>query len=363
PKLVRTAEGYEPSPHLLAPLKGRPREYVWHVADRAGQTLRIVLLDHNKEPGRHVFCSGFRTEPPGQFDSREFSRYMQHLTRKHRLSPLTPRFQSKHFIALGNPDEAFTQTQLERCELLYQHFLSHFRHKGFRLKDPPMKLMVALFDRQEGFEAYLGEKVPPTVTGIYHPASNRLGVYDYGRNRSLLKNREQAAQLARKLASTLQRGDFLGAVSRQANDIRSVANFATIMHEAAHQMSFNTGMLRRDGDLPLWLVEGLATYCEATEQGFWKGIGAVNPERLRPLAAAHRGQRAFLPLRALVESDQWLYGPGGGQRAILGYAQGWALFRMLMEEQPRALGRYFELIASRKTPEHRLADFAEVFGA
>ena len=65
----------------------------------------------------------------------------------------------------------------------------------------------------------------------------------------------------------------------------------------------------------------------------------------------------------MIESDQWLYGPGGGQRAILGYAQGWALFRMLMEEQPRALGHYFELIASRKTPEHRLADFAEVFGA
>src|SRR5207248_2117633 len=148
-------------------------------------------------------------------------------------------------------------------------------------------------------------------TGISHQASNRLVVYDYGRNRSLLKNREQAEQMARTLPSTLQRADFLGAVSRQANDIRSVANFATIMHEAAHQMSFNTGMLRRDGDLPLWLVEGLATYCEATEQGFWKGIGAVNPERLRPLVTADRRQLAFLPLRSLVESDHWLYGPGG----------------------------------------------------
>lgn len=80
------------------------------------------------------------------------------------------------------------------------------------------------------------------------------------------------------------------------------------------------------------------------------------------MAAARRGRLAFLPLRSLVESDQWLHGPGGGQRALLGYAQGWALFRMLMEEQPRALGRYFELISLRKTPEHRLADFAEVFG-
>src|SRR5205823_11061826 len=121
-----------------------------------------------------------------------------------------------------------------------------------------------------------------------------------------------------------QRAYLLGAVSRQANDIRSVANIATIMHEAAHQMSFNTGMLRRDGDLPVWLVEGLATYCEATEQGFWKGIGAANPERLRPLAAARRGHLSLLPLRSLVESDQWLHGPGGYQRAIIGSARSWA---------------------------------------
>ena len=362
PKLVLTAEGYQPSPHLLAPLKGRPREYVWHVADRAGQTLRIVLLDHNKEPGRHVFCSGFRTEPPGQFDSREFSRYMQHLTRKHRLSPLTPRFQSKHFIALGNTDEAFTQTQLERCELLYQHFLSHFRHKGFRLSAPPSKLMVALFDRQEGFEAYLGGVVPPMITGIYHPPSNRLVVYDFGRNRALLKNREQVEQFARTLPTDPQRTIVLGTMNRQASDIRADANLATIMHEAAHQMSFNTGMVSRGGDHPLWLVEGLATYCESTEQGFWKGIGEPNPERLRPLAAAQRGELTFLPVRSLIESDQWLRGPGGQRRTLIGYAQSWALFRMLMEEQPRAMRQYFELIYPRRTPDHRLADFVEVFG-
>ncbi len=287
---------------------------------------------------------------------------MQHLARKHRLSPLGPRFQSKHFIALGNTDETFIRTQLEHCELLYQHFLSHFRHKGFRLSPPPTKLMVALFDRQEGFEAYLGGPVPPIITGIYHPASNRLVVYDFGRNRTLLKNREQAEQFARTLPSDPQRAFVLGSLSRQASDIRNDANLATIMHEAAHQMSFNTGMVSRDGDHPLWLVEGLATYCESTEQGLWQGIGEPNSERLRPLAAAQRGELTFLPLRSLVEGDRWVRGPGGHQRALIGYAQSWALFRMLMEEQPRAMRQYFELIYPRRTPEHRLADFVEVFG-
>ena len=107
---------------------------------------------------------------------------------------------------------------------------------------------------------------------------------------------------------------FIETANRKASEFRDEANVGTVMHEVAHQLSFNCGLLNREGDVPFWLGEGLATYCEAREQGFWKGIGAANPERLRPLAAARRGQLAFLPVRSLVESDQWLYGPGGGQR-------------------------------------------------
>jgi hypothetical protein len=223
--------------------------------------------------------------------------------------------------------------------------------------------MVALFDAPEGMEAYLGQRLPPTIAGIYHPPSNRLVVYDYGHNRALQFNKEQGIKQAGKLRTDLERRIVVGSVERHADERRADANVATIMHEAAHQMSFNTGMLNRGGDQPLWLAEGLATYCEATEQGHWKGIGASNPERLRPLAAALRGQQKLLPLRSLVESDQWLRGPGGGKRVMIGYAQSWALFRMLMDEQPRAMTRYFELIYPRRTPDHRLADFTQVFGA
>jgi len=48
---------------------------------------------------------------------------------------------------------------------------------------------------------------------------------------------------------------------------------------------------------------------------------------------------------------------------VLGYAQSWALFSMLMEQRPRTLRKYLALTESRRTPEHRLTDFAEVFGA
>jgi len=72
----------------------------------------------------------------------------------------------------------------------------------------------------------------------------------------------------------------------------------------------------------------------------------------------------FLSLRDLVQSDDWLWQKGVTvAQAQLGYAQSWALFRYLMEEQPRKLRQYLALIYPRRTPEHRLTDFAEVFGS
>jgi hypothetical protein len=363
PKLVRTATGYQKAPLLLPPLAGQPREYVWQVAGRAGQTVRIVLVDRHPTPGHHVVSSGFRVRPVDWFEGCEFSRLMNNLAREHRLARMGPRLRSDHFLAVSNTEEDFTRLQLQRCELLRSRFLSHFRRKGFALKAPSQRLMVALFDGQEGVEAYIGQRLPAAIAGLYHPESNRLVIYDYARNRGLLQHKEAARKFAGQLRTDLEKQLVLGTVERRAGEVRADANVATIMHEAAHQMSFNTGLLNRDGDQPLWLSEGLATYCEATDQGHWKGIGALNPERLRPLAAALAGRLKLLPLRTLVESDRWLRGPGGNRNAMIGYAQCWALFRMLMDEQPAALRRYCELIYPRRTSEHRLADFVQVFGA
>src|SRR5205823_5109546 len=133
-------------------------------------------------------------------------------------------------------------------------------------------------------------------------------------------------------------------------------------HEAAHQASFNVGLLNREGDVPVWLAEGLATYCEPTAKGLWQGIGAVNPQRTPALEKAAKGERRFLALAGLVRSDDWLRKATRTEDALLGYAQSWALFRMLMEERPKAMKKYLRLIYDRRTSDHRLADFGSCFG-
>jgi hypothetical protein len=249
--------------------------------------------------------------------------------------------------------------RLSNCEVIHASFFSHFKKKGFSVREPPGKLMVAVFDSQAGFEAYLKQKTSSAVTGLYHPESNRLVVYDFAGNRAFLAGREKGKEMLQRAATDLERERLSVALSRFENDRRTDTNVSTVMHEVAHQLSFNCGMLNRKGDVPLWLAEGLACYCESTAEGAWQGIGEPNPSRAAVLA---RAKGAYLPLQNLIGSDDWLRKAERVDHVLLGYSQSWALFSWLMRERPRQLRRYLELIYPRRTPEQRLADFGSAFG-
>jgi hypothetical protein len=358
PKQVRKGSEWQPAAAILPAENGRSREYVWDVRDYAGHTLRIALLDEDERRDCYLVCGGFRVVPADEFDGREFGRFMHHLTDEHKLGS-AGRFESKHFIAYSNADDEFAEMRLNNCELIYDLFFEHFRKKGFRIHEPPSKLMVAVFDSQAGLEAYIGQRMPTAVTGLYHPKTNRLVVYDYGKNRAFEEGKKQARAEARRIGSDLDRRRYIATLNRRASEFRTEANIGTVMHEVAHQLSFNCGMLSREADVPFWVAEGLATYCEATDNGAWQGIGEPNPERIQALAPAVNGQAPFIKLRDLAERDDWMR---DARTALLAYAQSWALFKMLMEERPAQLRRFLETNFSRRTRDHRAADFAEAFG-
>jgi len=362
PRQIRTTSGWTPSAALLPPARGRLRDYLFPVADLVGQNVRLALIDNDDRPGCHLLCSGFQFIPWEELQGREFAQDMLQLGRKHNLPPMV-RLDSKHFMAISNAADEETEHRLYNCETIHALFYEHFRGKGFSVREPGVRMMVAVFDSQAGFEAYLGQAMPVAVTGLYHKPSNRLVVYDYGQNRAFLAAKAQGDKITKQMPYTLARQSVVADFSRQARDRRSDVNVGTIMHEVAHQLSFNGGMLNREGDVPVWLAEGLACYCEATEAGNWQGIGKPNAQRTQALAAQLRAKAGFLPLRALLASDDWLRRATSTPQVILGYAQSWALFRMLIEEHPRALRQYLALIYPRQTPDHRLTDFAQVFGA
>jgi len=221
--------------------------------------------------------------------------------------------------------------------------------------------MVAIFNSPDGLEAYLGRRMSNSVTGSYHPATNRFVVYDYGQNRSFKEGRDKATEKIKTIPATLEGKRAIDRFSRQVREIRDDANIGTIMHEVAHQMSFNTGLLNRQGDVAAWLAEGLACYCEGSNGGAWLGIGSSNPRRAAVLARQKRGEDPYLPLKALVTDDDWLR-RGDQDTVQLGYAQSWVLFRLLMDERPDQLRKYLRTIDARRTPDRRFADFVECIG-
>jgi hypothetical protein len=361
PKQVRGDREWLDASTILSPLKGKSRDYVWRVSAFQGQQLRVVVIDKDERPGCHLYCTGFRFESSDSFEGREFGKYMVRIAEEHKLPPVA-RFESKHFVGLSTADDGFTIQRMQNCELMYDLFYDHFIRKGFRLYEPGHKLMVAIFDSQDGFDAYFGQALPSVVAGIYHPETNRLVVYDLGQNSEFLAVKKYLEGQKKRIRSDLHRKVYIETVHRLAREARTGANVGTVMHEVAHQISFNAGMLNRNGDVPIWLAEGLATYCEPTDAGTWKGIGEPNPERLYALAGPARNRGRFIPLEQLL-GDGWLHGRKVTvQQALLGYAQSWALFRMLMEEQPSKLRQFMALIYSRRTSDYRLADFLQVFG-
>jgi hypothetical protein len=230
---------------------------------------------------------------------------MAHLADDHKLAPPT-RYESTHFTAVSNADDRFARLRLHNCELIHHVFFRHFQGKGFNLLKPKFKLMVAIFDSQDGFEAYLGQKMSPLITGMYHPKTNRLVVYDYGRNEAFVAHKRNAMERGRAYGGRIDQKRYVETVARQAREFRTGANIGTTMHEVAHQLSFNTGLINRHGDVPAWLAEGLACYCESTEDGTWLGIGATNPGRLRTLSGPVKGRGKLLLLRDLLTSDSWV---------------------------------------------------------
>ncbi len=361
PRFLRTDKGLLPAPLLLPPVKGRPREYVWNVEALAGQTVRICAFDQDERPGCYVVCGGFTILSRDEHNGREFSDLMLRLCRENQLPPVT-RFDSKHFLAIANAEEGFVERQLLYCETLYELFFDHFRGKRFTIREPGGRLMVAVFDAPAGLDAYLGQRMPNLVSGIYHTPSNRLVVYEYGQNRAFKESSEKARVKMKQMPQTLSGQRVSETLSREIREFRDDTNVGTIMHEVAHQLSFNCGLLNREGDVAAWLAEGLACYCEGTEGGAWLGVGQANPHRVMALAQQNKGDGPFIPLKDLIGSDNWLR-RGNAGTILVGYAQGWALFRMLMEERPDALRKYLAMIYNRRTPDHRLADFVECFGS
>jgi hypothetical protein len=200
-KQVRGADGLQPAPVLLPPANHRPREYVWQVEAHAREKVRIALIDDDDRPDCYVFCSSFQFVTADEINGRAFIQEMRRLEQTKQLPAMT-RMDSEHFMAIGDADDDMIEHRLYNCEAIYAIFFDHFRKKGFVVRPPAGRMMVAVFDSQEGFEAYLSRRMSTAITGIYDHVSNRLVIYDYARNRAFQEAKKHGDDVAKKIKSS-----------------------------------------------------------------------------------------------------------------------------------------------------------------
>jgi hypothetical protein len=239
-----------------------------------------------------------------------------------------------HYLVAHVPGQRDYWSQ--RFEDLYRSFVHYFRVRGFRLQEPEFPLVAIVFRNQDDFLAYSrrdGAQIGSNVLGYYSPVSNRISLFDIGGGRAKTEDWHE--------------------------------NAATIIHEAAHQTAFNTGVHRRFGSAPRWLVEGLGTMFEA--EGVWDSTHRGSRQSRYNRARLAQFKR-LLPSRPANSLEEFITGDRLFQSNVdRAYAEAWAFSFFLVETRPK---KYSELLARTAARPafagydvaERRADFTALFG-
>ncbi len=207
--------------------------------------------------------------------------------------------EADRYVAVGQADDDYMDASVSICNTLAEDYLEHFNELGFEVRLPESPLVLVVLSDAEAFSRYLDEPADVQVGGVYDLEGNQLVIFDFRGEEGLLERAE-------------------------------AINTLTLMHEAMHQLTFNSGLLDRGGDVPLAISEGLAMYAETRRAyGPARGrrFGQVNRGRLEALRLGFREGLTWIPLKDLIADDSLLV----QERTVqLAYAESWLLVDYLI---------------------------------
>jgi len=225
----------------------------------------------------------------------------------------------------------------QRFEELYRSMTHFFRTRGFPMQQPKFPFVGIVFYSKKQYMQYTRARFDGNASGsygYYMPQTNRIYLYDATRG--------------------------AGAKSSEWPE-----NLGTVMHEAAHQTAFNTGIHIRSAATPRWLVEGLGCLFEApgiyNSFHFRNQQDRINYGRLEDFQGYVKSIAPDV-IASIVASDKPFQFDGGRS-----YAAAWALTFYLSEREPRNYIRYLRTVAKHKSLEpydaaERVREFATIFG-
>jgi Protein of unknown function (DUF1570) len=262
--------------------------------------------------------------------------------------------QTVHYTICYNTSPAYAQWVGSLYERLYDGFYNFWSKKGLKLAEPSLPLVALVFDTRANYDLHarrdLGDAAG-AIIGYYSLQTNQVTMYD-------LTGLEGVASKTR--GSSAAR---INTILSQPAAERSVA---TIVHEATHQLVYNSQLQARYADIPFWMSEGLAVYFETPDlesaKG-WKRIGGVNRHNLIEFHKWLR-ERPANSIPELLTNDKRFRDP---QQASAAYAEAWAFTYFLMRTRGEEYANYMQKLAELKPlvalePQQRLEMFTTTFG-
>lgn len=253
--------------------------------------------------------------------------------------------ETRHYVLCTNADPKFAEWVGRLFERLLRGFLQTWERAGLELHEPVAPLSAIVFATQQEYAGYATRDAGPQLAaspGYYSARTNRIVLYDLGNGAT------GESDINRRVSA-------------------APGNVATIVHEATHQIAFNSGMHVRYADNPSWLTEGLAMYCETpdldTGSG-WGAIGKLNAARLRDYRAFVDERRGAESLNSLIRDDGRFRDAATAADA---YAESWALTYFLIRTRRESYVAYVRGVSAKPRliwdgPDEREAEFETAFG-
>jgi hypothetical protein len=300
-------------------------------------------------------------------------------------------YYTRHFLILHDTPRDFAASRGTALEKAYDAFMFFFNMKVLRPQFLQAPLVVVLFKERDDYLAYAKQTEGADLgwsAGYYSQRTNRSAFYDdstgpsaehaeqqIDRLRQLLKdlnaqineaNQHGKRSLANQLAAERNRAaQAIFQLSNRVDNAVGIINNVKTLHEAAHQLAFNTGVQKRLVDYPLWFSEGLACCFEAEDHNGNRGPAVLNSGRIGVLKKA-LAEEKLIPLEDFIAQQT----PEAMDEKTLSvwYAQGWALFHYMYKFHRPELEKYLlayqaEPAVREIMPERRKKLFTDAFGA
>ncbi len=256
--------------------------------------------------------------------------------------------ETEHYILCSNSATEYVEFSGKLLESVFDQYYRFMGELKVVVNEPARKLPIVIFANPSDFQVFAKKQHPEIsfedTPGYFSVSDNQTLLLDLTGDRSI----RSATSIRKRLAE-------------------KPLQVATVVHEAVHQLAFNSGLQVRMADNPLWLSEGLAMYFESgvsRSSLLLSRPGLVNPRHHPTFMKLVQDNRISGGLKSLIESDTAIQNV---EEMPLAYAKAWALTHYLFREEQIGMQKYLQGIATRKpmvglTAEQRTQEFQDAFG-